>query len=145
MKRLWDRNRTKDDYEQVWSENENPAYLSDDSSETTYDAEYQDVFQNDYDFTDDSSSDDSDSEGSFQGVPLREADAQNDLRIKTSPNAEIDPESLLSERAFEKKTTKKVCKSCKSKNPPVPRLKLDTETPRQPTVDVIFDAQENLP
>jgi len=29
MKRLWDRNK-KGDYEEIWSEGENPAYLSDD-------------------------------------------------------------------------------------------------------------------
>ena len=30
MKRLWDKNTKKGDYEEIWSEGENPAYLSDD-------------------------------------------------------------------------------------------------------------------
>jgi hypothetical protein len=80
-------------------------------------------------------------------IALKESIAQQDLRV--SPSADDkEPESLLSERAFEKKEKKKTCKSCKSKKPPVPKLKLDPETPRETTVDVIFDAalhEKSLP
>ena len=65
--------------------------------------------------------------------------AQQDVRVSPSP-VEKEAESLLSERAFEKKEKKKACKNCKSKKPLVPRLNLDPETPRETTVDVVFDA-----
>ena len=73
--------------------------------------------------------------------------AQQDVRVSPSPD-EKEAESLLSERAFEKKEKKRACKNCKSKKPPVPKLNLDPETPRETTVDVIFDAaldEKNLP
>jgi len=143
MKRLWDKNTKKGDYEEIWSDGENPAYLSDDSSVTTYDAEYQDVCGNDYGFTDDSS----DTDAYCKEIALKESIAQQDLRVSSSAD-EKEPESLLSERAFEKKEKKKTCKSCKSKKPPVPKLNLDPETPRETTVDVIFDAalhEKSLP
>jgi len=80
-------------------------------------------------------------------IALKESIAQQDLRVSPSAN-EKEPESLLSERAFEKKEKKKTCKSCQSKKPPVPKLNLDSETPRETTVDVIFDAalhEKSLP
>jgi len=133
MKRLWDRNK-KGDYEEIWSEGENPAYLSDDSSVTTYDAEYQDACVNDYGFTEDSS----DTDAYCKEIALKESMVQQDLRVSPPPDKN-EPESLLSERAFEKKAKKKACRSCKSKKAPVPKLNLDPETPRETTVDVIFD------